>query len=271
MMRYTLYILLTTLFTCWAPATSAAQDSNARWTGGLKQSFFGDRPILDGLDVIDLQAPYRAEDGAVVPLRITAGFPQTPERNIKTLSLIIDNNPVPLAGNFHFTLDSGRADLALRVRVNEYSPVRVVAETNDGILYMVSRFVKASGGCSAPAGADLDSAMLKLGKIRFRLGEAESGAPLSTQLAISHPNLTGMQKDQVSLLYIPPHFVNKVDVTYEGKLVFSAEMDISVSENPNFRFYFVPHGEGELIAKIEDSQNRKFTKTIQYTPPPEAK
>lgn len=40
--------------------------------------------------------------------------------------------------------------LATRVRVDDYSYVRAVAETADGKLHMVKAFVKASGGCSAP-------------------------------------------------------------------------------------------------------------------------
>lgn len=275
MMRLTLCIVLAMQLLCWTTegvaatqSTSASRNPDAKWQGGLKQFYFGDRPILDGADVIALQAPQRAEDGAVVPLRITAGFAQTPQRSIKTLSLIIDNNPVPLAGTFHFTQASGKADLALRVRVNEYSQVRVVAETNDGALYMTQRFVKASGGCSAPAGSDLDVAMQRLGKIRFKVGDQTAGELVPTQLAISHPNLTGLQKDQVTLLNIPAHFVNKVKVTYQGEQVFSAETDISVSENPNFRFYFVPEEPGgELLAEIEDSNQQKFTQVIRYAQP----
>ena len=33
----------------------------------------------------------------------------------------------------------------------------------------------------------------------------------------------------------------------------------SISENPNFRFYFVPNGEGELEAKVVDNQDLEFT------------
>ena len=36
---------------------------------------------------------------------------------------------------------------------------------------MTKKFVKASGGCSAPIGADLDAAMKRLGKMKFRLGQ----------------------------------------------------------------------------------------------------
>ena len=158
------------------------------WSGGLRATYFGDRPIIENDEVIALDAPKRAEDSAVVPIAINTHWPQTEERYIKTITLLIDKNPVPLAGRFHFTPKSGRADIATRIRVNEYSPVRAIAETNDGKLYMSRRFVKASGGCSAPIGSDLDAAMARLGKMKLTLREqASPGQPQLAQLRISHP------------------------------------------------------------------------------------
>jgi sulfur-oxidizing protein SoxY len=72
--------------------------------------------------------------------------------------------------------------------------------------------------------------------------------------------------DQVTQLYMPAHFVNKVKVSLDGEAVFSAETDISVSENPNFRFYLVPQGGGELIAEVEDTHGSKFTEAYKIAP-----
>jgi sulfur-oxidizing protein SoxY len=51
-----------------------------------------------------------------------------------------------------------------------------------------------------------------------------------------------------------------------GQPVFSAETDISISENPNFRFYFVPARSGELRAEITDTDGARFTKTLTIAP-----
>jgi len=45
--------------------------------------------------------------------------------------------------------------------------------------------------------------------------------------------------------------------------VMNAEVDFSISENPNFRFYFVPNGEGELDAKVVDNENLEFTARVK--------
>ena len=223
-------------------------------------SVFANAKLEAADNVVRLDTPKRAEDAAIVPLAIRSQFPQTRERYIEKIWLIIDNNPSPIAAVFHFTLESGRADIETRVRIEEYTHVRAVALTNDGKLYMAANYVKASGGCSAPASKDAVAAKTNLGKMRFRVGATlEAGRTAVAQLMISHPNDSGLAMDQVTRSYATPHFVRNVEVRYGGRLVMSADVDFSISENPNFRFYFVPAGVGELEAKVVDNHDLEFS------------
>ena len=227
-----------------ARGQDASPADSAVWKK-VHASVFGNASLEAADNVITLDTPKRAEDAAIVPLAIRAQFPQTKERYIEKIWLIIDNNPSPIAAVFHFTLESGRADIETRIRIEQYTYVRAVALTNDGKLYMAANYVKASGGCSAPAGKDAVAAKANLGKMRLRVGDAvEAGRPALAQLMISHPNDSGLAMDQVTRSYATPHFVRRVEVRYGGKLVMNADVDFSISENPNFRFYFVPEGEG---------------------------
>ena len=65
----------------------------------LRELLFAGRAIQDGAGVIALAAPERAHDAALVPLTIEALIAQTPERYIKTVHLLIDRNPAPLAAD----------------------------------------------------------------------------------------------------------------------------------------------------------------------------
>jgi sulfur-oxidizing protein SoxY len=246
-----------------ATGTVRAQDVNPADSVVWKKvhaSLFGNAPMEAADSVVRLDTPKRAEDAAIVPLAIRAQFPQTRERFIERIWLIIDNNPSPIAAVFQFTPESGRADIETRIRIEEYTYVRAIARTNDGKLYMAENYVKASGGCSAPAGKDAIAAKANIGKMRLRVGDAvESGRPTVAQLMISHPNDSGLAMDQVTRSYATPHFVRRVEVRYRGKLIMNADVDFSISENPNFRFYFVPEGEGELDAKVVDNQDLEFT------------
>jgi sulfur-oxidizing protein SoxY len=135
-------------------------------------------------------------------------------------------------------------------------------------LHMITRFVKASGGCSAPAGKDAQAALATLGRMKFRVeGDARGGQPVLAQLMISHPNNSGLAMDQVTRLFTPAHFVRQVRITYGGQLVMSADVDFSISENPNFRFYFLPRGEGELKAEVVDSNDLKFSSALKIRRP----
>lgn len=260
-------ILSLVLFPVTGKAATVEEDM--LWTGGLREALFGDRPIIESDDLIVLDVPKRAKDAAIVPVSITAKILQTDERFIKTIYLVIDKNPGPLIGKFQFTPRSGRADLAFRVRIDSYTPVRAIAETNGGQLYMSRRFVKASGGCSAPAGSDLDAAMARLGRIKLKINAgAALDQPIPAQLMISHPNLNGLQMDQLTRLYAPAHFVRHVNVSFEGEEILTADIGFGISENPNFRFYFVPDSEGELTAEIKDTKNLEFSQTLRVSATP---
>lgn len=244
-----LFFLLLLIF----PLLASAAKDESNWNNILKNEFFSGKPIQESKDILMIDAPYRAEDPALVPIKITSKIKQTKDRYIKKITVFVDKNPFPFVGEFEFTPESGKADLAMRVRVNTYSYIRVVAEMNDGQLYMDKKYVKASGGCSAPIGADLDAAMKRLGKMKFKVDKAmQTGKPALTQLLISHPNITGMQMDQVTRFVRKSHFVDQLKVTFDDKPVLTAKIDIAISADPNFRFYFVPKQKGVLKAEFSD-------------------
>ena len=100
--------------------------------------------------------------------------------------------------------------------------------------------------------------------MRLRVQEAAADEPaLLAQLMISHPNDSGLVMDQLTRQYTPAHFVRKVELSYAGKPVLTADLDFAISENPHLRFWFVPHPPGaELRAKVIDSRDQQFESGI---------
>ena len=235
----------------------------------VRASLFQSRPIAAATDdIISLELPVRAEDAAIVPIAIKTRMLQSAARHIDKVYLIVDNNPSPISAIFQFTPLSGRADIETRIRIDEYTHVRAIAETNDGQLHMATRFLKAAGGCSAPPGKDAQAALASLGRMKFRVeGDANGKEPVLAQLMISHPNHSGLALDQVSRLFTPAHFIRQVRITYGGQPVMSADVDFSISENPNFRFYFMPNGDAELRAEVVDSNDLRFESSLKYRRP----
>lgn len=257
-------LLLAVLAWCGVAGATGDQSEVDLWATLLKPRYFQDRPIDVGTGVVELRVPVRAEDSGVVPVSINAKIPQTPEHYIRTLYVFIDKNPKPLAGVFHLTPALGRADLAMRLRINEFTFVRVVAETSDGTLHMHEGFTRASGGCSEPPPfLKLKEARARIGEMRFHAHEKTPGDDVALgQLIISHPNITGLQLDQRTRAFIPAEYVTKIEISFNGEHIMTAETDISISEDPSFRFFFRPRAGGTIEARMTDSKGRSFTRSF---------
>ena len=231
----------------------------------LAAQIFDDRPIADGQTVLSIDAPYRAEDAAVVPVSIRILQPAGGTRRILSTTLVIDQNPSPLAAKFILGENSGIQTLSTRIRVDSYTNIHAVAEMAGGELFAVERFVKAAGGCSAPA-AKQEAGSIPTGTMRFRQFAATSNVGRrETQLLVRHPNNSGLQMDQLTRLYVPAHFVSSIRIWQGGDLLLGVESGISISENPEFRFDYRPNGANEFRAEVEDSEGRIFKENWSVT------
>lgn len=243
-----------------ALAEPSEADRAARWSD-LRHAIFGDRIVEDAGDLIEIDAPERAEDAAIVPVAIRVAETLGPE--IRDLYLVIDNNPSPLAAHFVLGPLADPREITTRVRIDDYTYLHAVAETADGRLYSAARFIKAAGGCSAPAGKDQALALERLGKMKLALADrATPEEPIKVKLLVSHPNNSGLQMDQATRNYIPADFMQTLDVTYNGQPVFRLESDISISEDPSISFSFRQADSaslGVIEAKMLDSNQRRFS------------
>jgi sulfur-oxidizing protein SoxY len=256
-------IAIAALFATVAFANEKAEPDPALspYWGSIKQLTFGERTINpDARDVIRVYLNVRADDASTVPVVVKAQIEQTDKDYIKSIYVIVERNPSPTAGVFHFTPESGRAQVETRLRFEDYSFVRAVAEMNDGKLYMAQRWVKAAGGCSAPNGKKLSESLLGKMKVRFDDETITYHRPNLVQLMIRHPNESPLAANFDATQI--PQFVRSVKVTYGGKPVMQAEVDFSLSDNPNFRFFFTPEEKGLLDIEVEDTHDRRFSHSV---------
>ena len=88
-----------------------------------------------------IEAPEIAENGAVVPIEVSSSLPNT-----RSLAVLIEKNPFPLAGKFEFA--AGAVPFVkLNVKMGETSDVRVVAEAG-GKYFTAAKEIKITiGGC----------------------------------------------------------------------------------------------------------------------------
>jgi sulfur-oxidizing protein SoxY len=226
----------------------------SRWQA-LQHALFPGRSLSDGAGIVKLDAPPRALDAALVPI----GIDLSSVKPIKSVYVVIDGNPSPLAAHFTFGPKADPHNLKMRVRVDQYTDMHAVAETQDGKLFVATKFVKASGGCSAPAGGDDAAALQDMGRMKLHLiGDFVAGRPEQAVLMVRHPNFNGMQMNQITRYYTPPRFIRTIDATYEGGSIFHLDSDISMSTDPVITFGFLPQAKGQMKIVVRDSKDTTF-------------
>jgi sulfur-oxidizing protein SoxY len=250
---------LIALLGCGATHQAQAAEPTDPWPE-LARDIFNGRQLVDGAGLVTIEMPYRAEDAAIVPVTLRASLPAGDTRTVKAITLVIDQNPAPVAATFR--LGAGVAMISTRVRIDSYTNVHAVAELSDGTIHASAVYVKASGGCSAPTAKSLDQASANVGQMRFRQFAKPSNGPVGgareAQIMIRHPNNSGLQRDQVTLLYIPAYFVRELRIWQGDQLLLTMDGGISISEDPNIRFSYLPNGASSFRAEAVDTEGHVF-------------
>ena len=123
----------TLLAAAW-PADAFKSEAAAE---AMKSLFGTEQPS----DQITLGVPTIAENGAVVPIEVSTSL-----ENVESISIVVPNNPRPLAANFVLSGDVV-PEISSRIKMGKTSDVIAVVKTDTG-LYSTSKEVKVTiGGC----------------------------------------------------------------------------------------------------------------------------
>ncbi|MFD1914406.1 quinoprotein dehydrogenase-associated SoxYZ-like carrier [Halodurantibacterium flavum] len=258
-MRRALASCLTVAMLFAAPVHAEAENplrAGGSWDD-LAYDILGDVTPEPAGDALALDAPFRAYDPALVPVHLTQP-PDAPV--IGELVLVVDENPAPVAATIRLSPAMHPLDFEMRVRVEQYSNIRAIAESEGGTL-MTGRFVRATGGCAAPAGRDAAEALAQMGRMRL-LSLQKADGYRQVRLMIRHPNYSGLQRDQRTLLNIPAHFVDQLEVWQGEEMLFAVEGGISVSEDPVYDFRFRDNGAPALRVVATDTRGNRFEQDL---------
>lgn len=124
------------------PGKSRAAVPKEFQTQGIKSTLeaMGVKDVSNS-DQVVLVAPDIAENGAVVPIRISSKLPKT-----DMMALLVEKNPNALAGSFEI-LDNTKAAVSMRIKMGQSSDVVALVRA-DGKYYMAKKEVKVTlGGC----------------------------------------------------------------------------------------------------------------------------
>lgn len=211
----------------------------------LAWSVYPNEKHLNGEDIIYIEAPYRAIDGSNVPIKI---FTNDKNYTFKKFTLTIDENPSPCCAVFEFY--DIRAEVETNIRVNAYTFLTVVGE-DDYNTYIMKRYIKSAGGCSAPPLKDTNK---PFGDILITKHK-DIGY---TTVKIFHPNYSGMQYDTLRGTEIPALFIENMFMYINGKNVFNYNGTIGIAQDVYFKLP-VDTTHKEVYIEAYDNLGNRFT------------
>lgn len=214
--------------------------------------FFADAPVVFD-PAVRVVMPQIAENQHVFPITVDARGVAGARRIV----VLADLNPIPVAVDF--TPGETAPWLALRIKLDQRTPVRAAVFGGDGRWHVGGQWIDAAGGgCSAPPVSRARGDWADhLGELRGALYAAPDGMRL--RFAVRHPMDTGLVEN------VPAYNIEAVSLRRAGRELARLAVWGSVAEDPAFTFLLgpVPAGGAEPVTVLaRDTAGREFTGRI---------
>ncbi|MGB0747865.1 MAG: quinoprotein dehydrogenase-associated SoxYZ-like carrier [Magnetospiraceae bacterium] len=200
-------------------------------------------------DRVRVIAPTTAEDNLQVPVSIDASS----LGKVQELIVFADLNPISKVA--HFYPERARPYLELRLKVNQATPIRAAALTEDGVWHVGGVWVDAAGGgCTTPSmGMTSGDWTETLGHVQARVWDRKAQGD-RLRFRVMHPMDTGLVDG------IPAFYIETLTVTdAEGAAIARLETFEPVMENPVFSIEVDPShraAKGYTVMGVDNNGNQ---------------
>jgi thiosulfate oxidation carrier protein SoxY/thiosulfate oxidation carrier complex protein SoxZ len=186
---------------------------------------------------IQINGPDVAEDGAVVPITVSANLP-----GVQSIAILVEKNRTALTAQF--TLPEGTASfINTRIKMSEASRVIALVRTPAGFFMNAREIRVTQGGCGP---GDPVRAAAGDGPAATRIRASVSGGETEIKALMSHDMETGQRRDANGAL-IPAHHITDLSVTHNGRVVLAAQFGTAISRNPFLQFRFKGGTRGDKV------------------------
>lgn len=98
---------------------------------------------------------------------------------------------------------------------------------------------------------------------KFKIRTRETGGITQVLVLIGHPMETGLRVDKTTKKKIPAHFIQKMTVEHNGKVVAEADLGIAISADPLMGFGLKDAKMGDKVTiSWSDNKGEKDSKSI---------
>lgn len=243
------------LLACWLPVAAYGMDPgkdpvpSVMWSY-FHQQFLGNAPFVFD-ERVKLLAPPFTEDARQVPLEIDA---RAFKGQVVKIIAWAELNPLPKIVDFQ-PGEGVLPWLAIRVRIEQATPLRAAVLTKDGLWHVGSTLIDAAGGgCTAPSVVRSQPGWEEhLGEVLGGRYPREDFSRLRLQVA--HPMDNGMVSG------IPEFYINHAELRdAQDRVLARLELFAAVSENPDLAFDL--QGAGPVRLLLRDTSGSEFAGAI---------
>lgn len=220
-----------------------------QWTD-IKERYLGTAKVVFDPRVV-VSGPKIAEDSMNVPV----GIKITGLSDVRRVLVIADLNPIVKV--LEFSANGALPSVHFRMKLQQGSPVRAMAQTADGVWHVGGIWIDASGGgCTAPSvGRSSANWTETLGQVQSRVWQGENQSRV--KLSIMHPMDTGLAPG------IPAFYIERLSLQdASGKEWMTLDTFEPVSENPVFSFDFPGQPPTGLTLVCRDNNGNRINAKV---------
>jgi len=229
----------------WADANTDPAGSPL-WPA-IRQALWGDAPATFD-SRIKITGPAFAED----PMQVPIAFDATALGKVDRVVVVVDRNPIRKV--LEFEPMQARPALSFRFKLQEASPVRVAARTEDGVWHVGTLQVDATGGgCTLPGATRKNETWsVTLNQVESRVFPGFNGSGSRIRLRVMHPMDTGL------VAGIPAFHIERLDLLDARRQpMLRLSLYEPVAENPIFSFDLAGPVEHSIsVAGVDNNGNR---------------
>lgn len=243
------YALVLSLATSFAAAVEGDPQPSVMWEYYHQRLLDNANFVFD--DKVQVSVPPFAEDARQVPVEVDA---RALSGQVEKVMIWAELNPIPQVLNLYPSAELEKF-LAVRIRVEQATPIRAAFLMDDGIWHVGSaRIEAAGGGCSAPSVVRAEEGWeSRLGQVfgaRYQDGESSR-----VRMSISHPMDNGLMDS------IPEFYVNQAELRDNtGAVLARLELFSAVSENPTITLRV--KGQPHTQFWLRDNNGNEFSAQI---------
>lgn len=204
-------------------------------------------------DAIDITAPSRAENGAIVQVAVHSRIPNT-----EAIAIFVEKNPTALIANTMFS-HGAQANMVTRIKMAETSDIKAIVKVGNRYFTTSKKVQVLENGCGGTSSAN--EAFKSSMKIRAK--QLKGQKAVQVKAIITHPMHTGRGEDESGQL-IPAHFVQHITVKHLNQPTVEMQLGTGIAKNPYLTFHLAEAQLGDaIVVEWQDNLGRTGSASTQ--------